>query len=343
MGDQQNIQGRRRVLVVGAGGFAGGFFVAEGLRRGYEVWAGVRESTSRRWLDDPAIRFLTLDFDNPESMRRSLASALPEGERWDWIIYNLGATKCLNFADFNKINYLYLREFTDALHDVGMLPEKMLYMSSLSAMGPGDEKGYTPFTETMIPHPNTRYGASKLKAEMWLATCGIPTVIFRATGIYGPRDKDYFLMFESIRKGFDFSVGFRRQVLTFIYVEDLARAAYDALAKAPAGQTYNVAEPQAYTQKEFRQIATEAMGCRAIGVKLPLWMVRAVSTVAEKWGVLRMKPSTLNRDKFNIMKQRNWGADISKARRDFGFTPEISLREGVRRAVEWYRKEGWMK
>ena len=85
------------------------------------------------------------------------------------------------------------------------------------------------------------------------------------------------------------------------------------------------------------------MGCRAIGVKLPLWMVRAVSTVAEKWGVLRMKPSTLNRDKFNIMKQRNWGADISKARRDFGFTPEISLREGVRRAVEWYRKEGWMK
>ncbi len=343
MGPERAGKRMKRVLVVGAGGFAGGFFVAEGLRRGFEVWAGVRASTSRKWLSDPAINFLTLDFDNPESLSASLRSALPEGEKWDWIIYNLGATKCLNFADFNKINYLYLRDFTDALHAAGMVPEKMLYMSSLSAMGPGDEKGYTPFTEKMIPRPNTRYGASKLKAEMWLATCGIPTVIFRATGIYGPRDRDYFLMFESIRKGFDFSVGLRPQMLTFIYVEDLARAAYDALEKAPAGETYNVAEPRAYTQKEFRTIATREMGCRAIGVKMPLWAVKGVSVIAEKWGVLRGKPSTLNRDKFNIMKQRNWKADISKAQRDFGFAPRIDLSEGVRRAVEWYRKEGWMK
>ena len=43
---------KKRVLVVGAGGFTGGFIVEEGLRRGYEVWAGVRETTSRRWLSD---------------------------------------------------------------------------------------------------------------------------------------------------------------------------------------------------------------------------------------------------------------------------------------------------
>ena len=333
---------KKRVLVVGAGGFAGGFFVEEGLRRGFEVWAGVRASTSRKWLSDEAIRFLVLDFDNPATLADSLSSALPAGEKWDYIIYNLGATKCLNFTDFSRINYSYLRSFTDALHAVGKIPEKMLYMSSLSAMGPGDEKGYTPFTEKMIPRPNTRYGASKLKAEMWLATCGIPVVIFRATGIYGPRDHDYFLMFESIRKGFDFSVGFRKQLLTFIYVEDLARAAYDALDKAPAGETYNVAEPRAYTQKEFRRIAGEAVGRKAIGVKLPLGAVKMVCAVAEKWGVIRLKPSTLNRDKFNILKQRNWSADITKARRDFGFDPQIDLQEGVRRAVEWYRKEGWM-
>lgn len=334
---------KKRVLVVGAGGFAGSFFVEEGLRRGYEVWAGVRESTSRRWLQHPDLKFLVLDFDRLESLAPTLSTALPQGEKWDWIIYNLGATKCLNFADFNKINYIYLRDFTNAIHAASMEPEKMLYMSSLSAMGPGDEKGYAPFTEQMIPRPNTRYGASKLKAEMWIATCGIPTVIFRATGLYGPRDRDYFLMFESIRKGFDFSVGIRKQMLTFLYAEDLASAAYDALRKAPAGETYNVAEPRAYTQKEFRNIATEVMGCHAIGVKMPLWAVKVVSTVAEKWGVLRMKPSTLNRDKFNIMKQRNWNADISKARRDFGFDPKVDLREGVRRAVEWYKKEGWMK
>ncbi len=333
----------KRVLVVGAGGFAGGFFVEEGLRRGYEVWAGVRASTSRKYLTDPGIHFLELDFDEPDSLSGSLRSALPEGEKWDWIIYNLGATKCLNFFDFSKINYEYLRSFTNALNEVGMVPEKLLYMSSLSAMGPGDEKGYTPFTERMIPNPNTRYGASKLKAEMHLAMSGVPHIIFRSTGIYGPRDKDYFLMFESIKKGFDFSVGYKKQLLSFIYVEDLARAAYDALEKAAVGETYNIAEPRTYTQKEFRKIASAAVGKRlVVGVAMPMWAVKAVSAVAEKWGVLRMKPSTLNRDKFNIMKQRNWAVDISKAQKGFGFSPKVDLEEGVRRSVEWYKKEGWL-
>ncbi len=138
---------KKRVLVVGAGGFAGGFLVEEGLKRGYEMWAGVRASTSRKYLADSRIKFLELDFDEPETLARALSESLPEGEKWDWIVYNLGATKCLSFSDFSKINYEYLRNFTDALTASGKVPGKLLYMSSLSAVGPGDEKDYTPFTD----------------------------------------------------------------------------------------------------------------------------------------------------------------------------------------------------
>ena len=337
---------RNRVLVVGAGGFAGGFICEECLRRGWEVWAGVRHSTSRRYLADPRLQFVELDFEAPDSLATALAKAAPQDEDirgWNYIIYNLGATKCVNFADFNRINYQYLRYFTEALHKSGLVPEKMLYISSLSAMGPGDEKGYAPFTENMIPMPNTRYGASKLKAEMWLATCGIPTVIFRATGIYGPRDRDYFLMFRSIRKGFDFSVGYRRQLLSFLYVEDLARACCDALEKAKPGQTYIVGEPQSYTQKEFRRLVGEALGKKTVvPVRLPLRAVKAVSAVAEKIGVAKGKPSTLNRDKYRIMAQRNWNIDVSKAMDGFGFKARVSLPEGVRKCVDWYSGQGWL-
>lgn len=333
----------RRVLVVGAGGFVGGFAVEEGLHRGYEVWAGVRDTTSRRYLTDERIHFLTLTFDDPARLADELSTALPTGERWDYIIYNLGATKCLNFADFNTINYEYLRYFTGALHESGKVPDKMLYMSSLSVMGPGVERSYAPFAPEQVPLPNTRYGASKLKAEMWLATCGIPTIVFRATGVYGPRDKDYFLMFKSVQSGFDFSVGYRRQMLTFIYVTDLTRAMYDALEKAPAGETYIVAEDHAYTQGEFRHLSARALGRHfVLPVRLPLWSVRAACAVAEKWGVARMKPSTLNSDKYRILRQRNWCADISKARRDFGFDPQVALPEGIERAVQWYREQGWL-
>ncbi|MCH5238502.1 MAG: NAD-dependent epimerase/dehydratase family protein, partial [Muribaculaceae bacterium] len=73
----------KKVLVVGAGGFAGGFIVEEGLRRGYEVYAGVRESTSRRYLTGEEIKFVTFDFDNPESLAKTMESVMPGDEKWD--------------------------------------------------------------------------------------------------------------------------------------------------------------------------------------------------------------------------------------------------------------------
>lgn len=334
----------KKVLIVGAGGFVGGFLAAEGLRRGYDVWAGLRSTTSKRYLGLEGLKFLELDFDNPESLAPALEAALPEDERWDWIVFNLGATKCLRFSDFARINAGSLRSFLEALKKSGKVPEKFLYMSSLSAAGVGDEKGGTPFTEDTIPQPNTRYGASKLKAEMELTMSGIPYIIFRPTGIYGPRDHDYFLMFDSIAKGFDFSMGFKRQYLSFIYVEDLARAVFDALANAKTGEVYNIAEERVYSQAEFRRMAAREIGRKlVIPVRLPMGLVKPVCWVTEKIGVIKGKPSTLNTDKYRIMKQRNWAVDTTKAHRGFGFSPEVSLEEGIRRAVKWYREEGWLK
>ena len=88
--------------------------------------------------------------------------------------------------------------------------------------------------------------------------------------------------------------------------------------KAPTGETYNVAEGKAYTQKEFREIASSAVARRhVVGIALPLWAVRTVSFVAEKNRRGKRETSTLNSDKFNIMKQRNWAVDISKGPQGF--------------------------
>lgn len=325
------------VLVAGAGGFTGGFIVSEGIRRGYSLWAGIRPSTSREYLTDKAIQFADIDYSSPESVARSLAAAAPEGG-WKWIVYNVGLTKALRFSDFSNVNYGCLRNFTEGLKIAGLVPEKLLYMSSLSVMGPGRKGSYEPFTEKMIPRPDTQYGTSKLKAEMWLATAGIPHIIFRPTGVYGPRDNDYYLMYKSIARGFDFTAGLRRQLLSFIYVEDLARAVYDALWRSATPATYNIGEGKAYSQKEFRKIVCRKLGKKFVmPVAAPLWLVKAVCTVSEKIGILRLKPSTLNRDKYNILRQRNWNIDISHAREGFGFKPQVSLEQGIAESIEWNR------
>ncbi|MDE6371780.1 MAG: NAD(P)-dependent oxidoreductase [Duncaniella sp.] len=327
----------KKVLIVGAGGFIGGFIAAESLRRGFETWCGVRESTSRRYLTDPALHFLILDYDDPARLKEQLSAT-----RFDYIVYNLGATKCVNFLDFNRINYVYLRNFVEALQDTGTIPDRMVYMSSLSAIGPGDEKNYTPLTDSSVPAPNTRYGLSKIKAETFLQSlpASFPWIILRPTGVYGPHEQDYLMMIKSIDSHLDFGVGMRRQMLTFIYVEDLARAIFDALERAPLRHKYIVSEPRAYTQAQFRRIVSDTLGRRlVIPVRLPLWMLSIACRISEKWGAAKMQPVTLNTDKYNILAQRNWACDITPAQRDWGFAPRIDLAEGIRRTVLAYRQE----
>lgn len=335
------MQQSKRVLIVGAGGFIGGFLVREALSRGYKVWAGVRPSTSRNYLSDPDIRFLVFDdFESPQAIAATLRSALPEDTGFDYIVYNLGATKCTNFADFNRINFGYLRNFVRALELNNMQPERLLYMSSLSALGKGDEKGYAPMSGNMVPDPDTRYGLSKIKAEMLLEmTPGLRWTILRPTGVYGPHEQDYLMMIKAIERHFDFGVGFRKQLLTFIYVEDLARAVFDAIVpQETLRKKYIISEKRAYTQSEFRSIVAEELGVRfVIPVRLPLWATYVASFVAEKYGVASLKPSTLNRDKYKIMKQRNWSCDVSDAVRDFGFDPRVDLRTGIRTTIASYR------
>jgi len=330
-------ENNKRLLVVGAGGFIGGFIAAEGLRRGYDVTVTVRESTSRRYLTDGRLKFMVLDYDDTSS----LTGALKDSGPWDFIIYNLGATKCVNFIDFNRINYEYLRRFTTALENAGRVPHKFLYVSSLSALGSGDEKNYSPMTGNMIPKPNTRYGLSKIKAETWIETReGLPWLIFRPTGVYGPHEQDYLMMIKSIDSHWDFGVGFRRQMLTFIYVDDLVEAMFMALESDALHKKYIISEPRSYSQREFRRIVAEELGGRVvIPVRLPLWVVYVASVVAEKIGTFRGKPSTLNRDKFKIMKQRNWQCDTSDAERDFGFRARHSLRDGIKATVAAYLAE----
>lgn len=334
---------KEKILIIGAGGFIGGFIAAEGLRRGYDVWVGVRQGTSMRYLDDNRLHTIVFDYESPAQVTKALAEALPaEGDRWKYVIHNLGATKCTRFSDFNRINFEYLRTVIEALKRAGKEPEKFLLMSSLSALYPGDERHYTPLSSATSPNPNTRYGLSKIKAEQYLQyQSGLPYVIFRATGVYGYHEKDYLMMIKSIDSHWDFGVGFRRQMLTFIYVEDLVNAMYDALpSPAAINKSYIISEPRAYSQSEFRQIVANKLGGRfVIPVRLPMWIVYVASVFAEKIGVLRGKPSTLNRDKYKIMKQRNWTCDVTEAVNDFGFKIAYPLERGIEETVKAYQRE----
>ena len=243
-----------KILITGASGFIGSFMVEHALTLGWSVWAAVRPHSKTTWLTDSRINFIHLPLNDENTLRQSLSTFKEKEGRWDYIIHAAGLTKARRKEDFMKVNYEGTRHLVSLLQELGMTPKQFVFISSLSVMGAPKEKPepsgqfrYAPLCCTDEPQPNTAYGASKWAAEQYLNSLqDFPTVILRPTGVYGPREHDYFLLAQSIQRHIDFSVGFQPQEITFIYVKDLVKAAFLALQQAQPGQIFLLSDGNTY-------------------------------------------------------------------------------------------------
>ena len=329
-----------KILITGASGFIGSFIVEEALRRGFETWAAVRKSSSRAFLQDERIHFIELDFSSETQMTEQLT-----GLQFDYIVHAAGVTKCLDKADFHRINTEGTQHLVHVLKALQMRVERFVYISSLSIMGAiREQQPYTEICENDKAQPNTAYGRSKLEAEQWLATLeDLPYVVLRPTGVYGPRERDYFMMAKSIKAHTDFAVGYKQQDITFVYVTDVVQAVFLALEKGVTGRKYFLTDGEVYQSSTFSDLIRKELGNPWwIRIKAPLWVLKMVCMAGEYYSKYSGKVTALNNDKYNIMRQRNWRCDIEPARKELGYDPKVKLEEGVRRSIQWYKDNKWL-
>jgi len=328
-----------KILITGASGFIGSFIVEESLRRGFETWAAVRKSSSRQYLQDERIRLIDLNLSDKSQLVEQL-----RGLSFDYVVHAAGVTKCLDKRDFHRINTEGTRHLCEALLELKMPLKRFVFVSSLSVFGAiREQMPYEEIRETDTPQPNTAYGRSKLEAERYLETTSLPYVILRPTGVYGPRERDYFMMAKSIQQHSDFAVGFQRQDITFVYVSDVVQAVFLALEKGQTGRKYFLSDGEVYQSSTFSDLIHEELGRPWwIRVTAPIWLLRIITFCGEYVARLTGKVTALNNDKYNILRQRNWRCDIEPAIRELGYQPTVKLAEGVRRAIGWYRENGWL-
>lgn len=334
-----------RILITGASGFIGSFIVEKGLELGYEVWAGMRKSSSRRYLSDERINFIELNLEDKEVLSNQLSRFASQNNKWDYVIHAAGATKCIDSKEFMRVNFNGTKNLVDVLIELDMRPKQFIYLSSLSVMGPArEEQPYQPIMESDPAEPNTAYGKSKLMAEAYIRSIeNFPYVIMRPTGVYGPRERDYFQMAVSIKNHMDFSVGYKPQVITFIYVKDLVKAIYLSIEKGVTRRSYFVSESCGYNSRAFSDYIQREMGVKnVLHIKAPLWFLKIISFSAEWLSRISGKPSTLNCDKYNIMKQRNWLCDTSVIEKQLGFTADYNLERGTAETIKWYKENKWL-
>ena len=333
-----------RILITGASGFIGSFIVEEALAKGMEVWAAVRKSSSRAFLTDSRIHFIELSLNDTPKLCEQL-----QGHAFDYVVHAAGVTKCLHAEDFHQVNTVGSQNLVEALLTTKQPLRRFIYISSLSIFGPiREQQPYQEIREDDTPQPNTAYGKSKLATERWLdslAAKGVdfPYVILRPTGVYGPRERDYFMMAKSIKQHVDFSVGYTQQDITFVYVSDVVQAVFLAIDHGKTGSKYFLSDGEVYQSRAFSDHLRHCLGDKwLLRIKAPLWVLRAVTFCGEYWGRMTGKMTALNNDKYYILKQRNWRCDIQPAIDQLGYNPQVKLEEGVRRSVEWYKQQHWL-
>ena len=330
-----------KILITGASGFIGSFIVEEALKQGFETWAAIRKSSSKEYLQDERIHFIELNLSSKAQLIEQLRP-----HQFDYVVHAAGVTKCLNKADFRRINTEGTKNLVDALLHLQMPLKRFVFLSSLSVFGAIKEQlPYDEIREDDTPKPNTEYGRSKLEAEKYIDSIGsrLPYTILRPTGVYGPREKDYFMMAKSIKQHIDFAVGYQRQDITFVYVTDVVQAVFLALEKGETGRKYFLSDGQVYQSTTFSDLIHEELGRPWwLRITAPVWVLRVVTFFGEYIGHMTGKVTALNNDKYNILRQRNWRCDIEPARRELGFEPKIQLKEGVKTTIQWYKDHKWL-
>ncbi|MDR0386020.1 MAG: NAD(P)-dependent oxidoreductase [Prevotellaceae bacterium] len=332
------------ILITGAAGFIGSFLVEEAIEQGFDTYAGIRATSSRQYLKDERITFVDLKYSDKKLLAEQLLELKNSIGKFDYIIHGMGTTKCKNKNDFDRINYGYTKNFVDALVESCAVPDKFVYISSLSAWGPGDSTTGRPIMLSDEPKPDTFYGASKLKAEQYIASLpDFPYIFLRPTGVYGPREKDYFVFNKTVANGIEPAMGFQIQYLTFIYVRDLVKLALLACKSNIVRKAYFVTDGKEYTEEEYAATVKKHLGRKhTVKIRVPLFLVKFISYILDiVYGWFGQTP-TLNRDKYRILRVRDWRCEVKPAEDDFNFKADYNLDRGTKEAIEWYKQEKWL-
>ena len=198
---------------------------------------------------------------------------------------------------------------------------RLVYASSSSAYGEAADGAKR---EDMPARPLSPYGVSKLAAEHYClsfhAVYGFETVALRYFNVFGPR-QDPTSEYAAVIPRFITALldgrpptiyGDGEQTRDFTYVGNIVAANLLALrAPAVAGEAFNIAMGQATSLNHLVVVLRELTG--AAGVE-PIYA--------------DPRPGDI----------RHSVADVSKARRLMGFAPQVSLPDGLRQTVDWFRQ-----
>ena len=323
-------------VVTGASGFVGSHLVDLLLEKNYIVRCIIRKTSSLKWLEGKDVELHICELTDKEGLRKVFEGA-------DYIYHVAGVVKSKKPEGYFAGNV----EITRALLDVGVEfkenIKRFLIVSSQTSSGPS--KPNNPINEDSPCNPITTYGRSKLAQEELAKKYmdKLPITICKVAAIYGERDTEIFIFFQTFSKRLLTKIGLHDKEVSLVHVSDVVRGLFLAATSEKAiGQGYFITSEKYYTWKEVGDATSKVMNKKPLVVKVPHLVVYLIAAIAQFFSLFSSKAATLNIEKAKDITQPAWISDYKKAFNDFGFKQEISLEEGIRRTVNWYKKMKWL-
>ncbi len=327
-----------RVLITGATGFIGRRLSDCLGKEGHDLVALVRSSSNRAGLPD-GMTFREANLLEPETLK-------PCVEDID-AVFHLAAYFDFYPSDEElmfKINVDGTRNLMEAC--VGSPVSRFIYCSSTEAIGPVE---FPPGNEDTVTNPAFAYGESKVQAEKEVRKIGrehdLDYVIFRPTGVMG--EGDLYTGYELIKalnnKEVPVLPGDGEKHIMYTHVDDVVRGFAKSLTSQSAlNETIILCPDEPEKYKNLIEYIADVLG-----VEPPK---RYIPTSVAKFGIGLLSPFK-NRGKTTFlwhmqsiqsMDEERWYSN-DKAKRLLGWSPEITMREGIRRAIDWYYDNGYLE
>jgi len=328
---------RQKVLITGASGFLGYHLINAAIENDLDVYAAIRKDSNVQHLQELPIKYVVLNYADVDEMATIFSK-----HKFDYVIHAAGTTKANTQQEYDLINTTYTHNLALAAEKNKDAVKRFVFISSLAAIGPlGHTSGK--ITEGTAPNPVTAYGKSKLKAERYLENIDIPVTILRPTAIYGPREKDIFIITQYLNKRFEPYIGRAAQKLSFVYSKDVAELAVKILRLKNVNGAYNITDGNEYSRYDYADIVKNILGKKSLKMHLPVLMIKGILFAVERMSRAMNKVPAVSNEKLGELMAENWICDIDKARHDLNFTPAYDLQKGLKESIEWYRMNKWLK
>jgi dihydroflavonol-4-reductase len=326
-----------KAFVTGGTGFIGGAVVRKLVEAGHQVRVLVRPKADTRQIEGLPVEKVVGSLEDVESLRRGM-----EGCDWVFHLAALYSYWGYRWEDFYRVNVEGTRHVLEVAREMDI--RRIVHTSSIAALGvnrnrtPANEDTHTSLEDKIGFYQRSKFLGQQVALEF--ARQGVPVVIVNPStpvgvGDYKPTPTGQIIL--DFLNGRMF--GYVDTGLNIVDVEDVAQGHLLAAERGRVGECY-ILGGENLTLKQVLDILAEVSGRPPVRLRIPHWVAMAWAYVDVTLASLGLrKVPTATPEKVQLSRRYEW-FDCSKAMKELGYSYRPA-REALRKAVEWYRANGY--